>query len=74
MQWHSTVPSSTSLLEAATGEVLWAGRFDRPLTELADLQEELVMEVADALYGVSMRGDGITGVVSQRLRQVPTAG
>ncbi|MCW4354505.1 chromosome segregation protein SMC [Hoyosella sp. YIM 151337] len=26
------------------------------------------MEVADALYGVSMRGDGITAVVSQRLR------
>ncbi|SHK97114.1 condensin subunit Smc [Pseudonocardia thermophila] len=26
------------------------------------------MEIADALYGVSMRGDGITTVVSQRLR------
>ncbi len=26
------------------------------------------MEIADALYGVSMRGDGITAVVSQRLR------
>ncbi|WP_147201373.1 AAA family ATPase, partial [Pseudonocardia asaccharolytica] len=26
------------------------------------------MEVADALYGVSMRGDGITAVISQRLR------
>jgi chromosome segregation protein len=29
------------------------------------------MEVADALYGVSMRGDGITTVISQRLRTVP---
>jgi chromosome segregation protein len=28
------------------------------------------MEVADALYGVSMRGDGITTVISQRLRPV----
>ncbi|CAM3728164.1 chromosome segregation protein SMC [Tsukamurella strandjordii] len=26
------------------------------------------MEVADALYGVSMRGDGITQVISQRIR------
>ncbi|OYD69396.1 chromosome segregation protein SMC [Rhodococcus sp. OK302] len=26
------------------------------------------MEIADALYGVSMRGDGITAVISQRLR------
>ncbi|SIS12466.1 chromosome segregation protein SMC [Williamsia sterculiae] len=34
------------------------------------------MEVADALYGVSMRGDGITTVISQRLRGMdllPTA-
>jgi chromosome segregation protein len=26
------------------------------------------MEIADALYGVSMQGDGITQVISQRLR------
>ena len=32
------------------------------------------MEVADALYGVSMRDDGITTVISQRMRgqEVPT--
>ena len=28
------------------------------------------MEVADALYGVSMKGDGISQVVSQRLKDV----
>jgi chromosome segregation protein len=28
------------------------------------------MEVADALYGVTMRGDGVTTVVSQRIRDV----
>jgi chromosome segregation protein len=27
------------------------------------------MEVADALYGVSMRGDGVTTVISQKLRE-----
>jgi chromosome segregation protein len=26
------------------------------------------MEIADALYGVSMQGDGITTVISQRMR------
>jgi chromosome segregation protein len=26
------------------------------------------MEIADALYGVTMRGDGVTQVISQRLR------
>jgi chromosome segregation protein len=29
------------------------------------------MESADALYGVSMRGDGITQVISQRIRERP---
>ncbi|MET7463863.1 AAA family ATPase, partial [Nonomuraea sp. NPDC005501] len=27
------------------------------------------MEIADALYGVSMRGDGVTQVISQRMRE-----
>jgi chromosome segregation protein len=29
------------------------------------------MESADALYGVSLRGDGITQVISQRIRERP---
>jgi chromosome segregation protein len=31
------------------------------------------MEIADALYGVSMRGDGVTQVIGQRLREAATA-
>ena len=31
------------------------------------------MEIADALYGVTMRGDGVTAVISQRLRDAATA-
>jgi chromosome segregation protein len=56
---------------------------DRNLSRLVELLAELqqtsqlliithqkrTMEVADALYGVSMRGDGITQVISQRLRE-----
>ena len=36
--------------------------------------QKFTMESADALYGVSMRGDGITAVISQRIRdrEVPT--
>jgi chromosome segregation protein len=55
---------------------------DRNLGRLLDIMEQLrdasqlivvthqkrTMEVADALYGVSMRGDGISTVISQRLR------
>jgi TolB-like protein len=37
---------ATQLLEAATGEVVWTAKFDRPLGELAELQEELVTEIA----------------------------
>ena len=60
---------------------------DRNLARLVDLLAELrstsqliiithqkrTMEVADALYGVSMRGDGITQVISQRLREAEPA-
>ncbi len=31
--------------------------------------QKRTMEIADALYGVSMRGDGVTHVISQRLRE-----
>ena len=34
--------------------------------------QKRTMEVADALYGVSMRGDGITTVISQKLRDAAT--
>jgi chromosome segregation protein len=52
------------------------GRLLEIFTELrADSQlvvvthQKRTMEIADALYGVTMRGDGVTTVVSQRLRE-----
>ncbi len=35
--------------------------------------QKRTMEVADALYGVTMRGDGVTTVISQRLRDAESA-
>ena len=35
--------------------------------------QKRTMEIADALYGVTMRGDGVTTVISQRLREEQTA-
>ena len=32
--------------------------------------QKKTMEIADALYGVTMRGDGVTEVISQRLRDL----
>lgn len=53
------------------------GRLITLFEELRDSSQLIVithqkktMEIADALYGVSMRGDGITTVVSQRIRDV----
>ena len=35
--------------------------------------QKRTMEVGDALYGVTMRGDGVSAVISQRLERVATA-
>lgn len=35
--------------------------------------QKRTMEVADALYGVSMRGDGVSAVISQRMREAEPA-
>lgn len=37
---------SVNLLEVATAEILWSAQFDRPVSELAALHDELVIEVA----------------------------
>ena len=57
------------------------GRLITLFEELRDSSQLIVithqkrtMEIADALYGVSMRGDGVTTVVSQRVKDVAPAG
>ena len=35
--------------------------------------QKRTMEIADALYGVAMRGDGVTQIIGQRLREVEPA-
>ncbi|MCW2577513.1 MAG: smc, partial [Modestobacter sp.] len=66
-------------VEAALDDVN-LGRLLTLIEQLRDTSQLIVithqkrtMEIADALYGVSMRGDGITGVISQRLRELETA-
>ncbi|MGZ4633766.1 chromosome segregation protein SMC [Oryzihumus sp.] len=56
------------------------GRLITLFEELRDSSQLIVithqkrtMEIADALYGVTMRGDGVTTVVSQRIRDVQPA-
>ena len=40
---------TSQLVEAASGAILWTQKFERPLTELAALQEELVVNMATHL-------------------------
>ena len=63
-------------VEAALDEVN-LGRLLNLVEQLRDSSQLIVithqkrtMEIADALYGVTMRGDGVTQVISQRLREV----
>jgi chromosome segregation protein len=56
------------------------GRLILLMEELRDSSQLIVithqkrtMEIADALYGVTMRGDGVTTVVSQRMTDVAGA-
>jgi chromosome segregation protein len=65
-------------VEAALDEVNLT-RLVALMTELRESSQLIVithqkftMESADALYGVSMRGDGISQVISQRIRERPS--
>ena len=64
-------------VEAALDDVN-LGRLIEIFRELRDSSQLIVithqkrtMEIADALYGVTMRGDGVTTVISQRLTEEP---
>lgn len=66
-------------VEAALDDVN-LGRLLEVLSELrSDSQliivthQKRTMEIADALYGVTMRGDGVTEVISQRIREIENA-
>ncbi len=41
-----TLRVTAQLVKAADGEILWTQKFDHPLSELAALQEELIVQVA----------------------------
>src|ERR1700729_1081336 len=40
---------NVQLVDAETGSHLWAERFDKPLTDLFDMQDEIVARLANAL-------------------------
>jgi hypothetical protein len=45
----SRIRVNVQLIDAETGNHLWADRFDKPFTDLFDMQDEIVARLAGAL-------------------------
>jgi TolB-like protein len=44
---------NVQLIDAETGSHLWAERFDKPLADLFDMQDEIVARLARAFSGLT---------------------
>jgi TolB-like protein len=58
---------TVQLIEADGGSHVWAEKYDRPVEELFDLQDDLVCEIAAAL------GDAVVRAEMQRVRRNPAS-
>ena len=56
---------NVQLIDAETGNHLWAERFDKPLTDLFDMQDEIVARLANALDAQ------LTAAEARRAEQAP---
>jgi TolB-like protein len=56
---------NVQLIDAETGNHLWAERFDKPLADLFDMQDEIVARLAGALNGQ------LAGAEARRAEQAP---
>ncbi len=57
---------NVQLIDAETGNHLWAERFDKPLTDLFDMQNEIVARLASAL------NDQLAAAEARRAEKAPT--
>ena len=56
---------NVQLIDAETGNHLWAERFDKPLADLFDMQDEIVARLANALNAQ------LTAAEARRAEQAP---
>ena len=56
---------NVQLVDAETGNHLWAERFDKPLADLFDMQDEIVGRLANSL------SDQLAAVEARRAEQAP---
>ena len=57
---------NVQLIDAETGNHLWAERFDKPLADLFDMQDEIVARLASALNAELVAAE------ARRAEQAPT--
>ena len=57
---------NVQLIDAETGNHLWAERFDKPLADLFDMQDEIVARLANAL------NTQLVAAEARRAEQAPT--
>ena len=57
--------STSQLIDAATGNHLWAERFDKPVGDLFDMQDEIVARLARQL------GTQLIGAEARRAERAP---
>ena len=63
-----------ALVDTILGSLIAIFRELRESSQLIIItHQKRTMEVGDALYGVTMRGDGVSAVISQRLERAATA-
>ena len=52
---------NAQLIDAASGNHLWADRFDKPMADLFDMQDEIVSHLANQLRAELIVGRGAAG-------------
>jgi len=66
---EGTIHINARLIDAVTGRYLWAGRYDRPLADIFELQDEITLKTVSAV-GIHV-GDGDRGrIFSKGTRNV----
>ena len=59
---------NVQLIDAETGNHLWAERFDKPVADLFDIQDEIVSRLANALDSELVEAEARAGGRARRIR------
>lgn len=58
MNDHGTLRANVELVSGSTGQLLWAGKYDRPMAELDQFEDQVGLQIAHQLYCAYSNGRG----------------